>query len=49
MSFLIIGAEGLTKRYGRTAALAGTDLQVPAGAIPGVPGPNGAGNTTATR
>jgi ABC-type multidrug transport system ATPase subunit len=39
----MIEAEGLTKRYGPTVALAGIDLQVPAGAILGVLGPNGAG------
>jgi len=45
----MIEAEGLTKRYGPTTALAGIDLQVPAGAILGVLGPNGAGKTTALR
>src|SRR5258708_3661790 len=30
---LMIQAEGLTKRYGETQALAGVDLAVPAGAI----------------
>src|SRR5947209_13845026 len=49
MSSLMIEAEGLAKRYGRTTALAGIDLQVPAGAILGVLGPNGAGKTTALR
>jgi ABC-2 type transport system ATP-binding protein len=46
---LMIEAEGLTKRYGDTVALAGIDLQVPAGSILGVLGPNGAGKTTAVR
>jgi ABC-2 type transport system ATP-binding protein len=46
---LMIEAEGLTKRYGDTIALAGIDLQVPAGSILGVLGPNGAGKTTAVR
>jgi daunorubicin resistance ABC transporter ATP-binding subunit len=46
---LMIEAEGLTKRYGPTVALAGIDLQVPAGSILGVLGPNGAGKTTALR
>src|SRR5882672_9397555 len=45
----MIEAEGLTKRYGPTGALAGIDLQVPAGSILGVLGPNGAGKTTAVR
>src|SRR5271163_4615459 len=45
----MIEAEGLTKRYGDTVALAGVDLQVPAGFILGVLGPNGAGKTTAVR
>ena len=45
----MIEAEGLTKLYGQTVALAGIDLQVPAGSILGVLGPNGAGKTTAVR
>ena len=45
----MIEAEGLTKRYGQTVALASIDLQVPAGSILGVLGPNGAGKTTAVR
>ncbi len=44
-----IYAEGLTKRYGTTVALAGVDLAVPAGSILAVLGPNGAGKTTAVR
>jgi ABC-2 type transport system ATP-binding protein len=44
-----IEAEGLTKRYGTTQALAGIDLSVAAGTILGVLGPNGAGKTTAVR
>ncbi len=39
--------RGLTKTYGQTAALAGIDLDVPAGAIYGLVGPNGSGKTTA--
>jgi ABC-2 type transport system ATP-binding protein len=46
---LMIEAEGLTKRYGDTQALAGVDLSVAAGSILGVLGPNGAGKTTAVR
>jgi len=46
---LMIEAEGLTKRYGDTQALAGIDVQVPTGTILGVLGPNGAGKSTAVR
>jgi ABC-2 type transport system ATP-binding protein len=42
-------AEGLRKRYGRTSALDGFDLSVPAGSVCGLLGPNGAGKTTAVR
>src|ERR1700733_13603790 len=45
----MIEAEGLTKAYGETQALAGVDFAVPAGSILGVLGPNGAGKTTAVR
>jgi ABC-2 type transport system ATP-binding protein len=45
----MIQAEGLTKRYWPTTALAGVDLEVPAGAILGLLGPNGAGKTTAVK
>ncbi len=45
----MIRAEGLVKRYGDTTALAGVDLEVPAGSILAVLGPNGAGKTTAIR
>lgn len=45
----MIEAEGLTKRFGTTRALAGLDLAAPAGSILGVLGPNGAGKTTAVR
>jgi ABC-2 type transport system ATP-binding protein len=44
-----IVAEGLVKRYGERAALAGFDLTVPAGTVCGLLGPNGAGKTTAVR
>lgn len=46
---LMIEAQGLAKRYGDTQALAGVDLEVPAGSILGVLGPNGAGKTTSVR
>ena len=39
--------QGLAKAYGRTQALAGIDLDVPAGAVYGLIGPNGSGKTTA--
>jgi daunorubicin resistance ABC transporter ATP-binding subunit len=45
----MIHAEGLTKRYGGTVALAGIDLNVAEGSILGLLGPNGAGKTTAVR
>jgi ABC-2 type transport system ATP-binding protein len=38
---------GLTKIYGTTRALDGIDLEVPAGDIYGLVGPNGSGKTTA--
>jgi ABC-2 type transport system ATP-binding protein len=46
---LMIEAAGLVKRYGPTTALAGLDLEVPAGNILGVLGPNGAGKSTAVK
>ncbi len=46
---LMIEAEGLTKRYGETEALAGVDFSVERGTILGLLGPNGAGKTTAVR
>ncbi|MGQ5264028.1 ATP-binding cassette domain-containing protein [Micromonospora sp. ZYX-F-536] len=46
---LAIEAEGLTRSFGDTKALAGIDLQVPAGTVYGLLGPNGAGKTTAVR
>jgi ABC-2 type transport system ATP-binding protein len=49
MTQMMLEAEGLTKRFGATQALAGLDLAAPAGSILGVLGPNGAGKTTAVR
>ncbi|WP_433316304.1 ATP-binding cassette domain-containing protein [Micromonospora sp. CA-269861] len=46
---LAIEAEGLTRSFGDTQALAGIDLRVPAGTVYGLLGPNGAGKTTAVR
>ena len=42
-------ATGLHKRFGKTTALDGLDLSVPAGTVCGLLGPNGAGKTTAVR
>jgi oleandomycin transport system ATP-binding protein len=44
-----IEAEGITKRFGDTQALAGIDLAAREGSVLGVLGPNGAGKTTAVR
>jgi len=38
---------GVTKRYGKTAALSGIDIEVRAGELLALLGPNGAGKTTA--
>lgn len=42
----IIEAEGLTKRFGDTHALAGLDLVAESGQVTALLGPNGAGKTT---
>ena len=42
----IIEAEGLTKSFGETKALAGLDLVAEAGCVTALLGPNGAGKTT---
>lgn len=44
-----IETHGLRKQFGRTMALDGLDLEVPAGSIYALLGPNGAGKTTAIR
>jgi ABC-2 type transport system ATP-binding protein len=41
--------HGLLKRFGERAAVAGIDLEVPAGAVYGFLGPNGSGKTTTIR
>jgi ABC-2 type transport system ATP-binding protein len=46
---LAIEAVALEKSFGPSRALAGLDLEVPAGTVLGVLGPNGAGKTTAVR
>ena len=45
----IVQARGLVKRYDRTLAVAGLDLDVPQGEIFGLEGPNGAGKATTLR
>jgi ABC-2 type transport system ATP-binding protein len=45
----ILEARGLTKRYGKTQALAGLDLVVNPGRVVALLGPNGAGKTTFVR
>jgi oleandomycin transport system ATP-binding protein len=44
-----IEAEGLTKRFGGTQALAGVDLHADSGRVLALLGPNGAGKTTIVR
>jgi ABC-2 type transport system ATP-binding protein len=43
---LAVVLRGLVKRFGSTLAVAGLDLDIPAGSFYGVVGPNGAGKTT---
>jgi ABC-2 type transport system ATP-binding protein len=42
----VLAARGLTKRYGRQAALSDCTLDIPSGRVVGLVGPNGAGKTT---
>jgi ABC-2 type transport system ATP-binding protein len=45
----MISAEGLTKHYGKTAAVDNLDFEVGPGIVTGFLGPNGAGKTTTMR
>lgn len=45
----VISARGLEVRYGATVAVAGIDIQVAAGEVLGVIGPDGAGKTSTLR
>ena len=45
----MIEVRGIAKAFGATKALAGVDLQAPAGSVLGLLGPNGAGKTTLVR
>jgi ABC-2 type transport system ATP-binding protein len=44
-----LSLSGVSKRYGRTEALAGVDLEVAEGELVGLLGPNGAGKSTLTK
>ena len=46
---VVVAARGLVKRYDRTVAVAGLELEVDEGEIFGLDGPNGAGKTTILR
>jgi ABC-2 type transport system ATP-binding protein len=46
---IAVRTDGLTKRYGRSTAVAGVQLEIEAGEIFGLVGPNGAGKTTTLR
>jgi ABC transporter DrrB family efflux protein len=44
-----VRVHDVVKRFGATVALAGVDLEIPAGTVFGLLGPNGAGKTTLVR
>lgn len=44
-----VAVRGLAKAFGRRVAVAGLDLDIPAGSFCGLVGPNGAGKTTSLR
>jgi len=44
-----VRTDGLTKRFGRSTAVAGVQLEIESGEIFGLVGPNGAGKTTTLR
>jgi ABC-type multidrug transport system ATPase subunit len=46
---VLVAAEGLAKRFGGVRALERIDLEVPAGAVLALLGPNGVGKTTIVR
>jgi ABC-2 type transport system ATP-binding protein len=49
MTDLAIETSGLVKVFGKTRAVDGVDLAIPAGSVYGFLGPNGAGKTTAVK
>lgn len=49
MREVLLEAEGLCKRFGKTRAVAGVDLSVRRGSVVGLLGPNGAGKSTILR
>src|SRR2546421_4769285 len=49
MSDPAVYVEGVVKRFGKTTALAGVDLDVEEATVFGLLGPNGAGKTTLVR
>src|SRR5690606_8042828 len=49
MSDAVVRLRGVTKRFGTHTAVDGLDLDIPAGCICGLLGPNGSGKTTTIR